>query len=188
MPTTAFTDDTVHARDDRMARLAAGVRRVVGRAFSIGGLLAAGWLLAVVFGLLSATPAAAETTAETGAAGSGPLGVAASGSAVRVDGFPTGSGGLSASDNAAAMAGRGVDGLTSQFTPGFPAPATDDHGSGANGFVPQTSGGSGLFGPGLGDIPRFVYDPRLMARRLPPALVLPPVVRTAADDPSFSPD
>ncbi|WP_344967033.1 hypothetical protein [Streptosporangium fragile] len=188
VPVAVSADDTILARDDRMARFAAGIRRIARRAFAIGGLLVAGWLLAVVFGLLGAAPAAAETTAETGAAGSGPLGAAASGSAAQVDGFPTGSGGLSAPDNAAAMAGRGVDGLTSQSTPGSPAPATADHGSGANGFVPQTSGGSGPFGPGPGDISRFVYDPRLTAQRLPLAFVLPPVVRTAADDPSFSPD
>ena len=86
------------------------------------------------------------------------------------------------------MAGRGVDGLTSQSKPGFPAPATADHGSGDNGFVPQNGGGSGLFGPGPGDVAWFAYDPRLTTQRAPLAFVLPPVVRTAADELSFSPD
>jgi hypothetical protein len=185
---TVPVDETIFARGDRMARFAAGTRQIVGRVSAIGGLLAAGWLLAIVFGLLGAAPAAANTTAEAGAARSGTLDTAASGSALQADDFPTGSGILSATDTAEAMAGRGVDGLTSQSKPGSPAPATVDHGSGSKGFVPQTSGGSGLSGPGLGDVARFVYDPRLMPQRAPLACVLPPVVRTAADDPSFSPD
>ncbi|MEV8638290.1 hypothetical protein AB0395_42225 [Streptosporangium sp. NPDC051023] len=227
-PVAVPADDAVLIRADRMARFAAGARLIVGRAFAAGGLLAAGWLLTVVFGLLGAAPAAADTTAATGAAGfgvpgpsgpgpsgpdpavsapavSGPAvpgstvpgsavsnsaapGSAAPGQAVQAGVFPTGGGGLSATDNAEAMAGRGVDGLTSQSKPGFPAPATADHSSGANGFVPQSSGGSGPSGPGVGDVTRFVYDPRLAARRVPPECSLPPVVRTAADDPSFSPD
>jgi hypothetical protein len=188
VPVTVPVDETIFARGDRMARFAAGTRQIVGRVSAIGGLLAAGWLLAIVFGLLGAAPAAANTTAEAGAARSGTLDTAASGSALQADDFPTGSGILSATDTAEAMAGRGVDGLTSQSKPGSPAPATVDHGSGSKGFVPQTSGGSGLSGPGLGDVARFVYDPRLMPQCAPLACVLPPVVRTAADDPSFSPD
>lgn len=188
VPVTVPVDETIFARGDRMARFAAGTRQIVRRVLAIGGLLAAGWLLTIVFGLICAAPAAAHTTAEAGAARSGALDTAASGSALRAGDFPTGSGVLSATDTAEAMAGRGVDGLTSQSKPGSPAPATVGHSSGSNGFVPQTSGGSGLSGPGPGDVARFVYDPRLMSQRAPAACVLPPVVRTAADDPSFSPD
>ncbi len=187
-PVALPVDDTIPDRADRMARFAAGTRRGVRQALAIGGLLAAAWLLAVVFGLLGAAPAIADTTATTGEAGSQTPHTAASGSASRADVFPTVSGGLSATHNAEAMAGRGVDGLTSQSKPGFPVPATVEHGSGANGFVPQSGGGSGLPGPGPGDVAWFAYDPRQMTRRVPPAFVLPPVVRTAADDPSFSPD
>lgn len=183
VPGTVSADDAVSVRGVRTARFAADARRIVRRVFAIGGLLAAGWLLAVVFGLLGAAPAAADTTAVTGVAGS-----AAAGSAFQADVFPTDSDRLSASGNAEAMAGRGVDGLTSHSKPGFPAPTTADHSSGGNGLVPQTSGGSGFSGPGVGDVARFVYDPRLMAQCAPQACVLPPVVRTAADDPSFSPD
>ncbi|WP_326646120.1 hypothetical protein OG884_15840 [Streptosporangium sp. NBC_01755] len=181
-------DDTIPDRADRMARFAAGTRWGVRQALAIGGLLAAAWLLAIVFGFLNATPAVADATAETGVARSQTLDTAASGSVSNPDDFPTGSGKPSATDNAEAMAGRGVDGLTSQSKPGVPAPATVDHGSGANGFVPQSGGGSGLFGSGPGDVAWFAYDPRLTTQRAPLAFVLPPVVRTAADDPSFSPD
>ncbi|WP_344858911.1 hypothetical protein [Planomonospora alba] len=176
-------------------RSATGARSTVRRVLAVGGLFAVGWLLAVVFGLLGAAPAAADTAAVTEVvseaaaetAGSGALGAAASGPASPAGDFPTESGHLSATGNAEAMAGRGVDGLTSQSSPGSPARSTVDH-AGANGFVPQSNGGSGLFGPGVGDIARFVFDPRLRAQRAPLACVLPPVVRTAADDPSFSPD
>ncbi len=133
VPVTVPVDETISARADRMARFAAGARQIVRRASAIGGLLAAGWLLAIVFGLLGAAPAAANTTAEAGAARSGALDTAASGSALQADDFPTGSGVLSATDTAEAMAGRGVDGLTSQSKPGSPAPATVDHSSGSNG-------------------------------------------------------
>lgn len=188
VPGTVSADDAVSVRGVRTARFAADARRIVRRVFAIGGLLAAGWLLAVVFGLLGAAPAAADTTAVTGVAGSAVPGSAAAGSAFQADVFPTDSDRLSASGNAEAMAGRGVDGLTSHSKPGFPAPTTADHSSGGNGLVPQTSGGSGFSGPGVGDVARLVYDPRLMAQCAPQACVLPPVVRTAADDPSFSPD
>ncbi|MEV4381830.1 hypothetical protein [Streptosporangium sp. NPDC049644] len=181
-------DDTIPDRADRMARFAAGARWGIRQALAIGGLLAAAWLLAIVFGFLSATPAAADATVATGVARSQTPDAVASGSAAKVDDFPTGSGKPSATDNAEAMAGRGVDGLTSQSKPGAPAPATVDHGSGTNGFVPQSGGGSGLFGSGPGDVAWFACDPRLVTQRVPLAFVLPPVVRTAADDPSFSPD
>ncbi|MDP9863891.1 hypothetical protein J2S55_003157 [Streptosporangium brasiliense] len=187
-PVAVSADEAIFTRADRMARFAAGSRQIVMRVSAVGALLAAGWLLAVVFGLLGAAPAAADTTAATGVARSGAPDSAASGSALQADVFPTESGGLSASGNAEAMAGRGIDGLTSQSKPASPAPTTVDHSSGADGFVPQTNGGSGFSGPGVGDLSRFVYDPRLTAQRAPLACVLPPVVRTAADDPSFSPD
>lgn len=136
--------------------------------------MAAGWLLAMLFGMLSATPASAETTAAPVVAGS------------VTDDFPTAGDAASATDNAEAMAGLKVDGLTSQSTPGMPDPSTASKNMGANGLAPN-GGGNGPFGPGMGDFARS-FDPRLMAQRAPLACVLPPVVRTAADDPSFSPD
>lgn len=93
-----------------------------------------------------------------------------------------------ASTTAAAMAGRRVNGLTSQYTPGSTAPSAE-HTIVAH-FVASNSGGggSGPFGPGVGDVARSIEDPRLMVLPVPLAGILPPVVRTAADDPSFSPD
>ncbi|MEU7004482.1 hypothetical protein [Nonomuraea sp. NPDC046570] len=181
VPVTVSEEGVMTDRAARMARFAAGARQVLARAVKVGGLLAAGWLLAVLFGLLSAAPAAADTTAATGA--DSPQAVAGS----LADGFPTAHGTASAMDNAEAMAGRGVDGLTSQSTPGSPAPSTVSKNTGANGLVPN-NGGNGPSGPGMGDVARSVFDPRLTAQRAPLACVLPPVVRTAADDPSFSPD
>ncbi|MFC4591510.1 hypothetical protein [Sphaerisporangium corydalis] len=108
----------------------------------------------------------------------------AAGSAL-AGGFPTVSD--SALADAGAMAGRTVDGLTSQSKPALPEPSTADHSAGANGFVPR-GGGSGPSGPGLGDVARSVPDPRLMVAPALLARVPAPVVRTAADDPSFSPD
>ncbi|GAA3147041.1 hypothetical protein GCM10010486_10970 [Nonomuraea roseoviolacea subsp. carminata] len=187
-----------------MARFAAGARRVVARAAVAGGVIAAGWLLAVLFGMFfSATPAAASTAAAhlaaadaADAAGGAATGVTArddsrssTSHAVTgsiMDGFPTGDGGISAADDAEAMAGRTVDGLTSQSDPGLPPSSTASKILGTDGLVP--GGGGGPFGPGMGDIARSVYDPGLQARRVVVARELPPVVRTAADDPSFSPD
>ncbi|NUW43646.1 hypothetical protein HT134_26465 [Nonomuraea rhodomycinica] len=193
-----------------MARFAAGARRVVARAAVAGGVIAAGWLLAVLFGTFSAAPAAASTaaahtaasttaahTAAADAAGGAATGIAAlddsrsstSGTTVTgsiMDGFPTGDGGISAADDAEAMAGRTVDGLTSQSDPGLPPSSTANKILGTDGLVP--GGGGGPFGPGMGDIARSVYDPALQARHVVVARELPPVVRTAADDPSFSPD
>ncbi|MER7209826.1 hypothetical protein [Streptosporangium sp. NPDC000239] len=171
-----------------MARFVAGARTVVRRVLALGGLVAAGWLLALVFGLLGAAPAIADTTAATETAHLDVLDPAAPGPAFQAGVFPTGGGGFSVSGDAEAMAGRGVDGLTSQSKPAFPTPASADHNSGANGFVPQGGGGSGLSWPGAGDVTRFVHDPRVTARRVPAARAFPPVVRTAADDPSISPD
>ncbi|GIH98211.1 hypothetical protein [Planobispora takensis] len=187
-PAAVLGGDVTSSRDDRTARFATGVRQVVRRVFAIGGMVAAGWLLAVVFGLFGTAPAVADTTAAAGAALSDVLAVTPSEPAVQAGGFPTESGELSAAGNAEAMAGRGVDGLTRQSTPDSPAPSTVDPGAGSNGFVPQTGGGSGLSGPSVGDVARFVYDPQLRAHCVPRACVLPPVVRTAADDPSISPD
>ncbi|UBU13311.1 hypothetical protein [Nonomuraea gerenzanensis] len=196
---------------DRMARFAAGARRVVVRAVAIGALVAAGWLLAVVFGTLAAAPAAADATAATGAAGrstgtnpadttaaTGTTGSTDTGTAdaTAVTGAAGSSGGtaqhgltapVSASDNAEAMAGRTVDGLNSQRDPGLPAPSSAGKILDTDGLVPN-GGGSGPFGPATGDAVRSAYDPRLQAGRVPVARLLPPVVRTAADDPSFSPD
>nr|WP_236667177.1 hypothetical protein [Nonomuraea sp. K271] len=234
--------DKATDRVDRMARFAAGARRLVLRATAVGSLVAAGWLLAVLFGMLTAAPAAADSTAATGASHStSAAGVPASGtsaaelsaSATATDlyesvaatdsyesatdmgtpvsatdmGTPVaempavpsavsevgasaaslGPGHVSASDNAEAMAGRTVDGLNSQQDPGLPTPSTAGKILDTNGLVPN-GGGSGPFGSATGDVARSVFDPRLEARRSPPAYVLPPVVRTAADDPSFSPD
>nr|BFE84703.1 hypothetical protein GCM10020093_073040 [Planobispora longispora] len=122
VPAAVPSGEAISARSDRMARFAAGARRIVRRALMVGGMVAAGWVLSVVFGFLGAAPATAETTAVTGAAGSGPLDGAASESALQVDDFPTEDGDLSAAGNAEAMAGRGVDGLTSQSSPVLPAP------------------------------------------------------------------
>ncbi|WP_246064430.1 hypothetical protein [Nonomuraea longispora] len=215
--------DKATDRVDRMARFAAGARRLVLRATAVGSLVAAGWLLAVLFGMLTAAPAAAESTAVTGASHStSAAGVPASETAtdlyesatatdlyksatamgtpvaempavpsavseVGASAASLGPGHVSASDNAEAMAGRTVDGLNSQQDPGLPTPSTAGKILDTNGLVPN-GGGSGPFGSATGDVARSVFDPRLEARRSPPAYVLPPVVRTAADDPSFSPD
>ncbi|MCK2214015.1 hypothetical protein MF672_009455 [Actinomadura sp. ATCC 31491] len=174
-------------RDDRMARFAAGARRLVVRAVHIGAVMAAGWLLAVLFGMLTAAPAAADSTAATGAK-------AATGASADAEAGSThlpalvGAGGLAASDNAEAMAGRTVAGLNSQQDPGLPSPSTAGKIlDSTNGLVPN-GGGSGPFGPVSGDVARSLFDPRPQAWRAPVAYVLPPLVRTAADDPSFSPD
>ncbi|TMR99150.1 hypothetical protein EJK15_09030 [Nonomuraea basaltis] len=172
-----------------MARFAAGARRLVVRAVAIGALVAAGWLLAVLFGMLTAAPAAADATAATGKTATAVTGAAAEADSTQA--FAphalVGSGHLTASDNAEAMAGRTVDGLNSQQDPGLPSPSTARTILDTNGLVPN-GGGSGPFGPAAGDVARSVIDPRLQARRALLAHVLPPVVRTAADDPSFSPD
>ncbi|MFC7382177.1 hypothetical protein [Sphaerisporangium rhizosphaerae] len=99
-------------------------------------------------------------------------------------GFPTVR--VDAPADAGAMAGRAVDGLTSQSKPLSPQPSTADHSAGANGFVPRP--GSGPFGSGFGDVARSVFDPRLAVAPAEMASVLAPVVRAVADDPSFSPD
>ncbi|MEU7895545.1 hypothetical protein AB0B45_22150 [Nonomuraea sp. NPDC049152] len=176
MPVAVSGERAITDRAARMARFAAGARSVIARALTVGGLLVAGWLLAMLFGLLSAAPAAAETTAATGADTS-----------QAVAGFPTAGGASLVMDNTEAMAGAEVDGLTSQSKPGFPAPSTAGKSMGANGLAPN-SGGNGPFGPGMGDIARSFFEPRETAQRAPLACVLPPVFRTAADDPSFSPD
>ncbi|MGN9789134.1 hypothetical protein ACTMTF_47625 [Nonomuraea sp. ZG12] len=176
VPATISADGSITCRADRMARFAAGARRVIVRAAAAGVLLAAGWLLAVAFGMLFAAPAAADTTAATGV-----------GTPQPATGISPVSGMTSASDDAGAMAGLTVDGLTSQSDPGLPAPSTADNILDTDGLVPN-GGGNGPFGPHVGDVARSDFDPRLEARHVPWAFELPPVVRTAADDPSFSPD
>jgi hypothetical protein len=152
-----------------MARFAAD--SPLGRLLVVGGLIAIGWLLGVIFGVFGTATAVAEAAPTHVAAGS-----------VLTDGFPTAS--EAASVNTEAMAGRKVDGLTSQSKPGLPSPSTADDTPGSNGLVPQASGGSILFG----DVARSSVDLRLTELPAPLAAVLPPVFRTAADDPSFSPD
>ncbi|MET8140024.1 hypothetical protein ABZU32_06925 [Sphaerisporangium sp. NPDC005288] len=286
-------------REGRMARFVAGSRFV--RLVAIGGLIAAGWLLGVVFGAVGAGPVAAETRVPArqvpsakaveyghghqavaagavehgrlagvaGAVGHGrsvgtsdvagrgrpvmPGGLAvlgdpatAGGAGARVGRLAEGDGLVDADDllddapaghpvrrtgragspmsgdlrgvtsergdgsatshvatgpasaggfptvrvdapaDAGAMAGRMVDGLTSQSKPLSPQPSTADHSAGANGFVPRP--GSGPFGSGFGDVARSVFDPRLAVAPAEMASVLAPVVRAVADDPSFSPD
>jgi hypothetical protein len=211
LPVAVPGQDATTDRVDRMARFAAGARRRVVRAVAVGALMAAGWLLAVLFGMLTAAPAAADAIPATGAtAATATVATGATADAVaaaRADSASTitqafaetfeafadaphalvGSDRLSVSDNAEAMAGRTVDGLNSQQDPGLPAPSTAGKILDTNGLVPN-GGGSGPFGPTAGDVARSVFDPRLQARRALLAYVLPPVVRTAADEPSFSPD
>ncbi|WP_336213964.1 hypothetical protein [Nonomuraea sp. LPB2021202275-12-8] len=176
VPATISADGSITCRADRMARFAAGARRVIVRAAAAGALVAAGWLLAVAFGMLSAAPAAADSTAATGA-----------GTPQAAIGSSPVSGTVPASSDAGAMAGLTVDGLTSQSDPGLPPPSTADNILDTDGLVPN-GGGNGPFGPNVGDVARSVFDPRLEVRHAPMAFELPPVVRTAADDPSFSPD
>ncbi|MFF4772006.1 hypothetical protein [Microtetraspora fusca] len=159
----------------RMARFAAGSRVV--RFLIVCGFLAVAWVLGVIFGVFGTAPASADAAPSAVVIGS----VVEGGASMRADGFPTSD---DASVNAEAMAGRNVDGLTSQSKPGFPSPSTADHTSGSQGMVPQGSGGSILFG----DVARSFSDVRLVALPAPLAAALPPVVRTAADDPSISPD
>ncbi|MFC5823033.1 hypothetical protein [Nonomuraea insulae] len=179
-----LAQDVTTDRDDRMARFAAGARRVIVRAAAIGALVATGWLLAVLFGAFNAAPAAAETTAATGVAADSAVetGVADTNVATNAESGPDRS-----SDNTEAMAGRTVNGLNSQEDPGLPPPSSAGKILDTNGLVPN-GGGSGPFGAATGDVARSVFDPRLQAGRAPLARLLPPVVRTAADDPSFSPD
>lgn len=165
-----------------------GVRRALARVLVIGGLMIVGWLIAALFGFTGSASAAADSTAAPWPALAEARQQTAAGSATATaDGFPTARGSTQVPGDAEAMAGRGVQGLTSQSEPIFPAPSTADPGSGADGFVPH-SGGTGPFGPGTGDVARSTFDPRLTVRRVPLARVPFPAVRTAADEPSFSPD
>lgn len=141
-----------------------------------GGLLVVGWLLGIVFAILGSSPAAAETlaVAETHTAGS----VAVAGSV-----FSS----VSPGEDALAMAGSRVNGLTSQSSPESPAPAVADRHHGTIGFVPQSGGGAPP--SPSGEAVWYDHAPRAgTALRLPAATVPHPVGRTAADDPSFSPD
>ncbi|WP_432867822.1 hypothetical protein [Microbispora rosea] len=181
------------AERGRMARFAAGSR--LGRLLVVGGLIAAGWLLGVFFGVFGTVTSVPGTTPSHDVAGSvlpdhfsgSDLGLPPSPGAVEshgksTDGFPTAADDVSV--NAEAMAGRTVDGLTSQSKPLLPPPSTADHAPEDQGLVPQSSGGNILFG----DVARDVFEPRFTKLPAPLAAVVPPVVRTAADDPSFSPD
>ncbi|WP_205314833.1 hypothetical protein [Nonomuraea lactucae] len=139
-----------------------------------------------------ATDSVATASADTGSSVADSTAATGPGAPLTVTGpttggFPTADGTVSASDNAEAMAGLTVDGLTSQSDPGLPAPSTASSMLDTDGLVPN-GGGGGPFGPCMGDVARSVFDPRLEAGRALMACVLPPVVRTAADDPSFSPD
>ncbi|GAA1264797.1 hypothetical protein Psi02_63730 [Planotetraspora silvatica] len=180
-------------RGNRMARFAAGSR--LGPLLAIGGLIAVGWLLGVIFGVFGTATSVAQTALSHVAAGSAlsdvfPTADSSGSLATSADGVSTGSSGdfPTASDNApanaAAMAGRTVDGLTSQSKPVLPSPSTVDHAPDNHGLVPQTGSGSSMFG----DLARPILEPRLSSLPAPLAAVVPPVVRTAADDPSFSPD
>ncbi|SEN00870.1 hypothetical protein [Nonomuraea pusilla] len=244
VPVTPSRPGVTGGRAHRMARFAEAARRLLVRAFATGGLVAAGWLIAVLFGAFTATPAAADTTAAMGTATETASGAevavsrevasgaevgasqevasraevavpvrGASGAEVPADASVTPGAGVPAAgqvdgvragassmgwfpshldvptagtDNAAAMAGRTVNGVNSQQDPGLPAPSSAAEILDTNGLVP--SGGNGPFGPGMGDVTRSLFDPRLQIRRAPVACGLPLVVRTAADDPSFSPD
>ncbi|MEV7806938.1 hypothetical protein AB0O28_28715 [Microbispora sp. NPDC088329] len=181
------------AERGRMARFAVGSRPV--RLLVIGGLIAAGWLLGVVFGVFGAASSAAGAAPSHDVAGSvlsdrltgpdlglPPLPGEAESHGESADGFPTATNDVSV--NAEAMAGRTVDGLTSQSKPLLPPPSTADHAPANQGLIPQSSGGNPLFG----EVARVVYQPRFTTLPAPLAAVVPPVVRTAADDPSFSPD
>lgn len=174
-------------RADRMARFAAGARRVMVRALVAGGLVAVGWLLAVAFQMMfTAAPAAAESTAATGSGTQHmdtPLtGAPLPGASPSDAPLP-----IRVSDDAEAMAGLTVDGLTSESDHGLPSPGPTGQFLDTDGLVP-TGGAGGPFGPSMGDDARDGFDPRLDVRRVPPAYVHAPVVRAAADDPSFSPD
>jgi hypothetical protein len=174
----------------------------------VGGLTLAGWLATALFGLLGLSSAAAEATVVPQEASKADRLEAAAGLVVfSADGFPTARGDLASvrgraargsawridtsegapavPDDAEAMAGRGIDGLTSQSEPLLPAPITAN--LGADGVMPH-GGGIGQFGPGAGDVARSIFDPRLAVRRVPLASVPLPVVRTAADEPSYTPD
>ncbi|WP_226899110.1 hypothetical protein [Nonomuraea phyllanthi] len=206
LPVTSSAQDATTDGIHRMARFAAGARRLVVRTVTVGALVAAGWLLAVLFGMLTAAPAAAEATTAEATTAEATTAEAVNAEAVNVEATTAGDaaaaisvsdalgsqsltrpGRLSRSDNAEAMAGRTVDGLNSQQDPGLPSPSTAGKILDTNGLVPN-GGGSGPFGAAAGDVARSVFDPRLQARRALQAPVSPPVVRTAADDPSFSPD
>ncbi|MET7327427.1 hypothetical protein [Nonomuraea sp. NPDC005650] len=190
LPVTVPAQDETTDWVDRMARFAAGARRLVVRAVTIGALVAAGWLFALVFGMITAAPAAAEAatpTADTQVRSTAAqpvddVSAQVSRSLISPDGATA-----SDNDNAEAMAGRTVDGLNSQQDPGLPTPSTAGKILDTNGLVPN-GGGSGSFGAAAGDVARSVFDPRLQVLRALVARVPAPVVRTAADDPSFSPD
>lgn len=190
-------------RGGRTARFAAGFPLL--RLLAIGGLIVAAWLFVVVYGVFGPAMSVAGMHAQLSshnvagpvlpdvlhtalpkAQTAGPLAASSASANAVTDtggsgGFPTATDNASA--DAEAMAGRTVDGLTSQSKPLLPSPSAVDYAS-DHGLVPQTSGMSMLFG----DDARAMFEPRFTRLPAPMVAVRPPVVRTAADDPSYSPD
>jgi hypothetical protein len=179
LPVVGPGDGVPAAGSDRKVR--SGASRL-GRRLLLGGLFLVGWVVGVfLLGWVGATPAAADTL------DSGDSRIAVFASAELDQVRPVGA--IDASTEAEAMAGRGIHGLTFQYVPGRTAPSTIDHTVGAYALAPRSGGGGfGPLGPPLGDAVRSLDDPRLMVLPAPAAGALPPVVRTAADEPSFSPD
>src|SRR5690606_18989174 len=171
--------------------------------------------LAVVFQMFTAAPAAADSTAATGAGA--PLSATASDNAEAMAGLtgdgltsrsdhglpspgPTGqildtdglvptagANGPSAPGTPSAVARLPAAGPPRRSAPGLPSPGPTGPILDAAGLVP-TGGANGPFGPGMGDVARSGFAPRIDVRLVTPAYVQSPVVRAAADDPSFSPD
>ena len=181
---------TIPARADRMARFAAGARQVIGRV--VRGRRPAGRRMAArrsSSGCSSPLRRPRTPPRRQGRRAPAPSTQPLPDRSLQADEFPTDSGVLSASDNAEAMAGRTVDGLTSQSEAGLHRPRhRRPHSGHRMVWCPQAGGGSASSGRawGMSRGPSSTRDSRL--RRAPLACVLPPVVRTAADDPSFSPD
>ncbi len=178
LPVAGPGDGVPGAGSDRKVR--SGASRL-GRRLLLGGLFLVGWVLGVfLLGWVGAAPAAADTL---------PSGDSRITASVRAELDQVRSfGAVDASTEAEAMAGRGVHGLTFQYAPGHTAPSTIVHKVDAYALAPRSGGGVGPLGPPFGDAVRSIDDPRLMAFPAPPAGTLPPVVRTAADEPAFSPD
>lgn len=171
-----------------------GATSRLGRRLLLGMLFVAGWVLGVfLLGWVGAAPAAADTLG-TASQQDAALALAEPDSprshgTRKPDTAEISVATSTDSAHAEAMAGRRVYGLTSQYTPGRTAPSAAEHTVAAKALAPRSNGGgSGPFGPGAGDTVRSVDDPRLMVYPVPLTGILPPVVRTAADDPSFSPD
>ncbi|WP_147425162.1 hypothetical protein [Bailinhaonella thermotolerans] len=104
------------------------------------------------------------------------------------DTSPAQIGGRSPSSLAEAMAGRGINGQTTGDADPRPFPRDAGQSPDLHGFVPQSFGGASQHLPVAGDVARMFDPARQMTVRAPLASHLPPAVRTAADEPSFSPD